>query len=129
MTTTKDLVDAIEKRLKKEGNLFLPSLWTDAVVKAAQKQNRWGKLLAWIDRRLDDLAIVTNVMTPANRDGDYKKRDLDGWTENLQDIAVLTSCELILLDDKATEGQRENVEYTLEKLFGVEWSENFNDYV
>ena len=129
MTTTKDLVDAIEKRLKKEGNLFLPSLWTDAVVKAAQKQNRWGKLLAWIDRRLDDLAIVTNVMTPANRDEDYKKRDLDDWLENMKDIAVLTSCELILLDEKATEAQRENTEYTLEKLFGVEWSENFNDYV
>lgn len=129
MTTTKDLVDAIEKRLKKEGNLFLPSLWTEAVVKAAQKQNRWGKLLAWIDRRLDDLSIVTNVMTPANRDEDYKKRDLDSWLDNMKDIAVLTSCELILLDEKATEAQRENIEYTLEKLFGVRWSEYLNDYV
>lgn len=127
--TTKDLIDAIGTRLKKEGNLFLPSVWTEAVVKAAEKQNRWGKLIAWIDRRLDDLAIVTNVMTPANRDEDYKKRDLDDWLENMKDIAVLTSCELILLDDKATEVQRDNVEYTLRRLFGVEWSENFNDYV
>ena len=129
MTTTKDLVDAIEKRLKKEGNLFLPSVWTEAVVKAAEKQNRWGKLIAWIDRRLDDLAIVTNVMTPANRDGDYKKRDLDDWLDNMKDIAVLTSCELILLDEKATEAQRENIEYTLGKLFGVRWDEYLNDYV
>ena len=127
--TTKDLIDAIGTRLKKEGNLFLPSVWTEAVVKAAEKQNRWGKLIAWIDRRLDDLAIVTNVMTPANRDGDYKKRDLDDWLDNMKDIAVLTSCELILLDEKATEAQRENTEYTLEKLFGVRWDEYLNDYV
>ena len=40
MTTTKDLVDAIGARLKKEGNLFLPSLWTEAVVAAAERQNR-----------------------------------------------------------------------------------------
>ena len=127
--TTKDVIDAIGTRLKKEGNLFLPSVWTEAVLAAAEKQNRWGKLVAWTDRRLDELAVATNVMTPANRDEVYKKRDLDSRLDNMKDIAVLTSCELILLDDKATEGQRENVEYTLGKLFGVEWSENFNDYV
>ena len=127
--TTKDLIDAIGARLKKEGNLFLPSVWTEAVVSAAEKQNRWGKLVAWADRRLDELAIVTNVMTPANRDEDYKKRDLDSWSDNMKDIAVLTSCELILLDDKTTEAQRENIEYTLEKLFSVRWSEYLNDYV
>lgn len=127
--TTKDLIDAIGTRLKKEGNLFLPSVWTEAVVSAAERQNRWGKLVAWTDRRLDELAVATNVMTPANRDEDYKKRDLDGWLDNMKDIAVLTSCELILLDEKATEAQRENIEYTLEKLFGVRWSEYLNDYV
>ena len=127
--TTKDLIDAIGTRLKKEGNLFLPSVWTEAVVAAAERQNRWGKLVAWTDRRLDELAVATNVMTPANRDEDYKKRDLDSWLDNMKDIAVLTSCELILLDEKATEGQRENIEYTLGKLFGVRWSEYLNDYV
>lgn len=127
--TTKDLIDAIGTRLKKEGNLFLPSVWTEAVVAAAEKQNRWGKLVAWADRRLDELAVVTNVMTPANWDEDYKKRDLDSWLDNMKDIAVLTSCELILLDEKATEAQRENIEYALGKLFGVRWDEYLNDYV
>ena len=127
--TTKDLIDAIGTRLKKEGNLFLPSVWTEAVVAAAERQNRWGKLVAWTDRRLDELAVATNVMTRASRDEDYKKRDLDSWLDNMKDIAVLTSCELILLDEKATEAQRENIEYTLEKLFGVRWSEYLNDYV
>lgn len=91
--------------------------------------SRFEKLVSWCDNEIRTAARVVNSFCPADKTTDYTQAQAKIWREELQHVAELVYFRGLLMDCRTTSKQRENIEYTLNKLYGVKYSEYLGDYV
>ena len=86
-------------------------------------------MVNWLNREIELSESVINVFAPADRTKDYTKGNLATYMEQIQKLAILIHSRELLLDSRTTREMRENIEYTLGKLYGIHYSEEFGDYI
>ncbi len=96
-----------------------------------EQESKYSKLVDWIDREIKDKMTTANFFSPADMDkvGDYTNNFFETFREQLSDIAMLTYFRELLLDDRTTTKMRENIEYSIGKVFGIHYDEYLKDYV
>ena len=124
-----NLLKAIEKTLKKSGEEFSSFLWRERMGEALETQKRFSRLVEWINRELETSGCVACIDAPMNRESEYTKGKLADYVEAVQKVGVLVHCRELLTDERTSKEQRENIEYTLGKLYGVHYNEYLESYV
>lgn len=125
----KKLIAVLSDEFKKIGEQFSEFLWKEKLGEMIETQKRFVKLIEWIDREIEVSGLSIDINAPMNKDKDYTKGDMAAYLEGIQRFAVLVHSRELLLDDRTNGEQRKNIEYTLEKLYGVHYDEYLEDYV
>lgn len=123
------LLKAIEESLKKSGEGFSAFLWRENIGEALESQKRFTRLVEWINQELEISGCVACIDAPMNRESEYTKGKLADYLEAVQKLSVLVHCRELLQDERTSKEQRENIEYTLGKLYGVHYNEYLDSYV
>ena len=131
----KALKNKILKRIRQEINNsfghYFSYAWREAIGEMLEQESKYSKLVDWIDREIKDKMTTANFFSPADMDkiGDYTNDFFETFREQLSDVATLTYFREVLLDDRTTTKMRENIEYSIGKVFGVHYDEYLKDYV
>lgn len=123
------LIAVLSDEFKKSGEEFKVFLWRDKLGEILETQKRFVRLVEWIGRQIEICGLSISINAPMNRDESYTKGDMATYLEGVQRFAVLVHSRELLLDANTSGEQRKNIEYTLEKLYGVHYDEYLEDYV
>lgn len=94
-----------------------------------EETSRFSRLVDWCDNEIRQAGIVLNVFSPADKTKDYTQANFNLWRENIHIIAELLYFRELLVDSRATTEQRNNIEYTICKLYGIHYNEELGGYV
>lgn len=125
----KKLIAVLSDEFKKIGEQFSEFLWKEKLGEMIETQRRFVRLIEWIDREIEVSGLSIDISAPMNKDKNYTKGDMAAYLDGIQRFAVLVHSRELLLDDRTSGEQRKNIEYTLEKLYGVHYDEYLEDYV
>ncbi len=124
-----DLYEALSKSLRKNNQTFFSYAWREQIENMIATESKYSRLVEWIDREIELSGELLNVFSPADKTEDYTKGYLANYLEQIQKYAVLVHCKDLLLDSRTTTQMRENIEYTLGKLYGIHYSNELEIYV
>lgn len=127
--SVKDMSAAIEREIRKNDGIYFSYSWREKLGEFLEEESRYAKLVNWLNREIELSESVINVFAPADRTKDYTKGNLATYMEQIQKLAILIHSRELLLDSRTTREMRENIEYTLGKLYGIHYSEEFGDYI
>lgn len=127
--SVKDMSAAIEREIRKNDGIYFSYSWREKLGEFLEEESRYAKLVNWLNREIELSESVINVFAPADRTKDYTKGKLATYMEQIQKLAILIHSRELLLDSRTTREMRENIEYTLGKLYGIHYSEEFGDYI
>ena len=131
----KALKNRILKRIRQEINNsfghYFSYAWREAIGEMLEQESKYSKLVDWIDREIKDKMTTANCFSFSDMitENDCKNTFFETFREQLSDIAMLTYFREVLLDDRTTTKMRENIEYSIGKVFGVHYDEYLKDYV
>lgn len=119
----------IENELNKSFITYFSYAWREKVDEMLTTESKYSKLVDWINKEIEEKMSTANVFSPADKNIDYTNDYFRTFRELLSDVALLIYFRELLLDSKSTTGMRENLEYAIEKVFNVHYSEYLEDYV
>lgn len=122
-------INNIEKVIKKELGEYYNCAWREKITELIEAEERYKYLVDWINNELDISIKIANVFCPADIDKKYTKGDVKLYLEQMQKIAVLTHCKILLLEFNSTNKMRKNIEYTIEKLYNVKYNNELKCYL
>lgn len=124
------ILKVIEKELSESNAVYLKTLCKEKLGSFLEETSRFTKLVKWIDKERDLLKISISLFTPAWRDGqEYKKSYFNNYMNALKDWAFLTAMKDLLVSDGTSNNDRNNIEYTLCKIYNIHYSEQLKIYV
>lgn len=91
--------------------------------------SKQDKLIKWLNKKIEEKMLSVNKFLFVNRDDKEYDNLLDNSREQLSDISFMIYLRELLLDEKSTTQMRENIEYTICKVFGTKYSEYLEDYI
>lgn len=91
--------------------------------------SRFSKLVNWCEKEIRQAGGLINCFSPADKTTDYTQAQAKLWREQVHYIAELVYFHALLIDHRTTTEQRQNIEYTICKLYGIHYSEHLEDYV
>ena len=91
--------------------------------------NKYTRLVDWMDKEIRNAGGLINAFSPAAKMDDYTQAQALLWREQVHYIAELVYFRGILLDNRTSNQERQNVEYTVCKLYGIRYNEYLEDYV
>lgn len=124
-----NIQEAIENELRKTLGEYYNCACRAKVEQLVEEEFKYKCLREWIERELDMGGKLINVFCPADRDKNYTNEQVKIYLENMQKIAVLTHCKLILSHLDTTEEMRKNIEYTLCKLYKIKYNDKLKCYI
>ena len=127
-----DIYDFKREMRAQYGELFAE--YFTAAVKASAGEwlsnaSRFAKLVAWCDKEIRRTGGIINVFSPADKTADYTNENFKLWREQVHYLAELLYFHDLLIDERTTNEQRQNIEYTICKLYGIHYSQDLEDYV
>ena len=128
----KDIAKAIEKEFKKKNDDYFSYAWREKLGELGEflaEESKYTKLLDWINHEIDRCNETKNVLSPADKDEKTTRGMVNTYLALMQKLAVLVHCRELLLDSRSTTKMRENIEYTICKLYGVHYNKELNEYV
>ena len=125
----KDLGAVLSQVFQKTNQVFFSYAWREKLEEIMIEEKRYGHLVEWLNREIELCESVINVFAPADRTKDYQKGNLVTYMEQIQKLAILIHSRELLLDSRTTKEMRENIEYTLGKLYGIHYNEELESYV
>lgn len=124
-----DFKKALAERYGEQNAEFFAMALHEQAGEFLEQSSRFSKLAEWCEKEMRQAGAVLNVFSPADKNADYTQERAKMWLENVHYFAELTYFHGILLDHRTTTAQRENIEYTICKLYGVHYNEYLGDYV
>ena len=94
-----------------------------------EQASRYNRLVDWLDKEMRQAGGIINAFTPAAKTDDYTQAQAKLWREQVHYFAELLYFRGLLLDNRTSNEERQNIEYTLEKIYGVKYDEYLEDYV
>lgn len=116
------LEDAIKNIFKENNQEFFSYAWRENVENFLSAENRYTQLIDWINQQLETEFVVINVFNPSDKDESYTQGYIKNYLEACQNVAMLVNAKTIILDEKCTTEMRKNWEYTICKLFNLEYN-------
>lgn len=120
------LVDTI---LSQTLDTYFSYAWREHLGEFLAVESRYSKLVEWIDKEISMCKMLINVFCPADKHENYTNEDIRNYLSNMQKFSVLTHCRFILLDSRSNTKMRENIEYTLCKLYDISYDEELGKYI
>lgn len=115
------ILKEIEKELRKNNIEYFSYAWREKIINFLEDESRYSKLVEWIDNKIEFNRKYINVFNPADKTESYTNEFFKNYMEALKDFAFLINMKLILLDEKSTTKMRENIEYTICKLYNIKF--------
>lgn len=114
--------------LKKEcdaffgGHYFFENTWRSAIENNVKQVIELDKLVKWIDGRLADCEIPLLYFCPADKTDKYTNGMFCSFKGALGEWALLKAMRNLLTCPLCTDAQRQNIEYTLKKEYGLRYN-------
>lgn len=124
-----DFKTALAKQYGVQNAEFFAAAWRELSDVCFEIASRYSKLVAWCDKEIRQAGGIINAFSPADKTADYTTEQAKLWREQVHYVAELVYFRGLLLDHRTTNKQRENIEYTICKLYGIHYSEHLEDYV
>lgn len=125
------ILKAIEKEIIKGNTEFFSYAWREKLQEGnfLEKESKYSKLVNWIDNEIELTNSIKNVFCPADKNSNTTLAMVNTYLNLMQKLAVLIHCKELLLDKRSTTKMRENIEYTLCKIYKIHYNENLKSYV
>lgn len=94
-----------------------------------EQSSRFFKLVQWCENEIKQAGAIINVFTPADKTDFYTTADFKTFREQVQTVGELVYYHALLLDSRTTTAQRENIEHTICKVYGVKYNEYLGVYL
>ena len=107
---------------------FFSMAFRDMSGEFLEQSSRFCKLVDWCDNEIRKMGAMANIFSPADKTEKYTESDFKLWRENIHTAAELVYLRALLLDHRTTTEQRQNIEYTICKLYGIHYSEYLEEY-
>ena len=108
---------------------FYATMWKENAGAFLEQSSKFARLVEWIDKELRVYAQLVNVFSPADKTKDYTTSEFSQWREQVHYVAELIYFRGMLLDGRTTTEQRQNISYTMQKIYGIEYNEEIGGYV
>lgn len=125
----KEIEKALEREIKAHLGEYFSYAWRDKLGEMLAVESKFARLLEWVNKEIADCCFVVNFFSPADKNENYTMTHIKIYLDKMRDLAVLVHCRELLLDNRTTVEMRENVEYTICKLFNIHYCENLKCYV
>ena len=120
------ILKVIEKELKKGFIEYFSYAWREKINESLlEEESKYSRLVEWISSEIEQRVSIVNVFCPADKNENYTNNYFSTYMDQMKELAVLIHFRELLLDKRTTTQMRENIEYTVEKVFGV----HYNDYL
>lgn len=126
---SEDLIKAIEKQYAKSRDIYFSYAWREKVDEWLDNESRYARLVDWINERIEYNQTTIDVFSPADKGEWYRNDYFKSYRSACEEIAMLTHLKWLLLDNRCTTKMRENIEYTICKVFNVYYDEMLKCYV
>lgn len=126
------ILKAIEKEIQKGNNEFFGYAWREKLNEISdflEEESKYARLVEWINEKIRLVNSTKNVFCPADKSEDTTLAMVNTYLKLMENLAVLIHCKELLLDSRSTIKIRENIEYTLCKIFKIRYSEHLKRYV
>ena len=124
-----DLLENIEKFMIDNNKVFFSYAWRENVNNLLSSEYRYSKLIDWINKEIETQKNNMNIFNPADKVIGYTNEYFKNYETACKNIAMLLNFKEVLLSEKCTIKMRENIEYTICKVFNIKYNEMLNDYV
>lgn len=122
------LLNAIKNEFRKHDNTYFEYAWREKIGDMLETESKYEKLVEWIDEQLDFCCETVGVFSPADRNEKTTMQNVNTYRTFMEKIAILVHCREMLLDSRSTTKMRENIEYTLCKLYKISYDKELNLY-
>ena len=127
-----DIINAIQKEIGKGQDEFFGYAWREKLGELGEflrEESKYARLVEWINEELQSCNSLKNIFCPADRDENTTLAMVNTYGNLMKKLAILVHCKELLLDNRSTTKMRENIEYTICKLYHIRYSSKLNQYV
>ena len=126
---SKDLIKAIEREYAKSMDAYFSYAWREKVNEFLSDESKYARLVDWINNRIDFNRDTIDVFNPADKYEQYNNGFFKNYCNACKELAMLINFKEIILDNRCTTEMRENIEYTICKIYKIHYSEQLKCYV
>lgn len=126
---SEDLINAIEKQYAKTQDVYFSYAWREKIDKWLDAESKYARLVDWINERVADKQIDIDVFSPADKTKEYSNGTFNLYRKACEEIGMLLHLKGLILDKRCTTAMRDNIEYTICKIFNIHYNEQLRCYV
>lgn len=124
-----NVLAAIDTCFERTTEKYVVSEWRDTIMGLVENTNKFNALIKWIDETIETYSALINVTGPVTLTPDYTNGMFNEYMENLKNVAFLIHCKTLLTNYRCTKEEKEKIEYALEKVFNICYSEELKTYI
>ena len=123
-----NLIEAIEQEYAKSREAFFRYAWREKIKKIIADENKYVKLVEWVNEKITSNADIVNIFNPADKHEGYTVGFLKNYKDACGELAMLLNFKGLLLDERSTTTMRENIEYAICQIFKIKYNEDLELY-
>lgn len=124
-----DLLKNIENFMVKNNQQYFSYAWREKIDEYLSTESKYSKLVDWINTQIEFYKNNMNVFNPADKFEDYNNGYFKTYEDACKNIAMLLNFKWMLLDNHCTTEMRENIEYTICKIYKIHYNKELDCYV
>lgn len=123
------LIELLEKQYKKNNKEFFSYAWRENIKNFIEQDSKYQTLVEWIDTQIELAQDLQNVFNPADKTEDYINSYFDTFKEASMNLAILLNFKHLLLHKNTTTTMRDNIEYSICKIYNIKYNKELNSYI
>lgn len=123
------IVKAIAKSLNEGFCEYFSYAWREKVNEMLEEESKYSRLVQWLNAEIEQKITVINVFCPADKNDGYQNKFFSTYVEQMKELAILIHFRELMLDERSTSKMRENIEYTVGKVFNVHYNDFLQCYI
>lgn len=123
------LIKLLEKQYIKNNKEFFSYAWRENLTNYFEEDSKYQALIEWIDAELKSAQAVQNVFNPADKIDGYTNAYFDTFKKVSMNLAILLNFKHLLLNTNTTTTMRDNIEYSICKIYNVKYNKELNSYI
>lgn len=123
------LIKLLEKQYIKNNKEFFSYAWRENLTNYFEEDSKYQALVEWIDAELKSAQDLQNMFNPADKTEDYINSFFDTFKEASMNLAILLNFKHLLLHTNTTTTMRDNIEYSICKIYNIKYNKELNSYI
>ena len=124
-----NLLKNIEKFLIENNEIYFSYAWREKINEFLSDESKYSRLIDWINNEINNYKENLNLFNPADKIDGYTNSFLKTYRDSCMNLTMLLNFKYILLDNRTTMSMRENIEYTICKLYNIHYNDLLKIYV